>query len=424
MKALYRFACLLVVTSLFVEVRADDAATFNAADAWAEFESQFRLFYAYIERDDFEFEDVLSRKRQAAESTENAEAFRRVIDQGMRAWTDSHLSVRPADTRWNYVPSNADLIIRRKQDSFVVQDVRAGSAAAVAGVRPGWELLSVGEESALEVAREVLGHFVTEPTERQLEYAATLAANGRPVGQRSLQFRTPADKVETIDLPSPGDFSRELASLPLVSVSRVDNVAVIRVNNSLGNNDTIQAFDDAMQQAIDAPAIIVDLRGTPGGGNTEVARSILGHFVSDVRSYQVHEIPSLEREFTVPRRFIEQVKPRQPLYLDKPVVVLGGYWTGSMGEGLVIGFDAATDAHMIASDMADLLGGMIRIDLQQSSAQLWVGRESLFHVDGTPRELFEAEHALPSADMDEDGNDPAMRAALAHLRSVGLEDIE
>jgi len=161
--------------------------------------------------------------------------------------------------------------------------------------------------------------------------------------------------------------------------------------------------------------MIIDLRNTPSGGNTEVARSIIGHFVTGTRSYQIHEIPSIEREFTVPRRFIEQVKPRNPQY-PKPVVVLGGRWTGSMGEGLVIGLDAAAGAYTIASDMADLLGALSNINLEKSGARMDLGTETLFHVDGTPREDYIANMPLESADREADGSDPAMRSALEYLR--------
>ncbi len=409
-------AALLALLLAGAPASAEEA--FDAAAAWSEFESSYRLFYAYIDRDDFDVERTMEAMQQAALSTQHAEAFRQVIEQGLRAWTDAHLALYPVDTRWNVFPTSADLVIHYERDRFIVQDVRRGSTAAQAGIRPGWQLESIDGERVRDLAASVLGPFVATPTKTQWAYAATLAANGRPAGERALVFRNTVGDTVPVTLPSPRDFAIELSARPLVSITRVEGVAVLEVNNSLGNNDTIQAFDEAIQQVIDEPALIVDLRYTPSGGNTEVARSILGHFTDQTRSYQVHEVPSLEREFTVPRRFIEQVKPRQPLFIGKPVVVLGGYWTGSMGEGLVIGFDGATDAHVIASDMADLLGGMITVNLNRSSAQLSMGRESLFHVDGTPRELFEAPQTLSSADTGRNGEDAGLKAALDYLQQT------
>ncbi|MEJ7663499.1 MAG: hypothetical protein WKG07_30100 [Hymenobacter sp.] len=66
------------------------------------------------------------------------------------------------------------------------------------------------------------------------------------------------------------------------------------------------------------------MRNTPSGGNTTVARGIMGHFVRREQPYQVHVVPSEERQFGVPRRFVEYVLPLAPFYPGK-VVVLGGH---------------------------------------------------------------------------------------------------
>ena len=70
-----------------------------------------------------------------------------------------------------------------------------------------------------------------------------------------------------------------------------------------------------MRETREAAGLILDLRETPSGGNTEVGRSIIGHFVTEARSFQVHTVPSLEREFSVPRQFTEYVMPRLPCLL-------------------------------------------------------------------------------------------------------------
>jgi carboxyl-terminal processing protease len=47
--------------------------------------------------------------------------------------------------------------------------------------------------------------------------------------------------------------------------------------------------------------------------------------------------------------------PRQNIY-KKPVVVLVGNWTGSMGEGIAIGFEGIKRAKIVGTKMAGLLG--------------------------------------------------------------------
>ncbi|MEO0439663.1 MAG: hypothetical protein AAF067_02185 [Pseudomonadota bacterium] len=89
-----------------------------------------------------------------------------------------------------------------------------------------------------------------------------------------------------------------------------------------------------------------------------------------------------------------------------------------MGEGLVIGLDAAADAYTIASDMGDLLGALSNLNLEASGARIDIGTESLFHVDGTPREDYVADLPLRESDRLADGSDPAMAAALKYLEQA------
>ncbi|MEO9491230.1 MAG: hypothetical protein ABJG26_06350, partial [Marinomonas sp.] len=135
------------------------------------------------------------------------------------------------------------------------------------------------------------------------------------------------------------------------------------------------------------------------------------HFVTEAKPYQMHRIPALEREFSVPRQFVEYVMPREP-YFAGPVFVLHGKWTGSMGEGIVIGMDAASNAVSIGSDMGDLLGGLWNVDLPLSGARMDLGGEALFHVNGLPREDYVADIAIMPASTASDGSDPAIAAVL------------
>jgi len=412
----------MLAFSAFPAYAQDDQAietersVFDAAAAWMEFEQTVRLFYAYLARSDFDFETHLSNTAELAKQAANKDQFRRILHQSTYAWTDPHFIVGPfTNDDYNIVPSSSDMIIRIENAQYLVADVRDGSSADKAGIRPGWHLLSVNGLAMDEATKLPSGDLLPQPTITQREYAATLVANGRRNGTRHLTFVE--NGATPITLSNPREYAIAVSSLPPVSTTSVGNFGVIRFNNSLGNNDTIFAFDAAMAEMSETGGLIIDLRNTPSGGNTEVARSVIGHFVSETRSYQVHEVPSLEREFSVPRRFIEQVKPRAPYYDPKHIVVLGGNWTGSMGEGIVIGLDAAANAFVIASDMGDLLGGLRNVTLPISGARVDLGSEALFHVDGTPREDFIADLALPSADRDENGADPALDAALLYLSS-------
>lgn len=393
----------------------DSAETFDARQAWQEFEDQFRLFYAYAQRSHIDVDAQLARSRALALKARDRSEFRKILHQTALTFSDPHFIVgRFDETDYSIIPTGSDIATQYVGGRFYVADVRAGSAADEAGIRPGWQIVSADGIDINAAATRPYGKLLPDPTDRQRNYGATLAVSGLRNKPRSLVFEV-GGETRTISLPPSYALSKTINAGPLLEMSRKDDIGIIRINNALGNNDLIPAFDRAVQSLADTRAMIIDLRNTPSGGNTEVARSIIGHFVAETRSYQIHEIPSIEREFTVPRRFIEQVKPRNPQY-QKPVVVLAGRWTGSMGEGLVIGLDAAADAYIIASDMADLLGALSNIDLEKSGARMDLGTETLFHVNGTPREDYIADMPLDSADRDADGADPAMRSALEYLR--------
>ena len=89
----------------------------------------------------------------------------------------------------------------------------------------------------------------------------------------------------------------------------------------------------------------------------------------------------------IPRQWIEQVLPRPGKHHRGPVTVKVGRWTGSMGEGLALGFDAI-GARVEGGPMAGLRGAVYDYKLEQSGMVIKFPVERLFHVNGTPRENF------------------------------------
>lgn len=383
---------------------------FVAEAAWDEFKSTFDLFYAYRDNMDFDVDVAMNATRARAHAAKDAESFRRALSEFSYLFADPHIIIGPlASTDYNVVPTSADLRIGFENGRYQVIDVRAGAASDKAGIRPG-DVLEAVEGRNINIAVQALFEgYVTSPTARQKSHVATLLANGIRTGDRTLTFSS----RPTVSLSNTREYAKAINARPPLSISYLDDVAVIRFHNSLGNNETIKAFDAAMSKTSQASGLILDFRETPSGGNTEVARSIIGHFIKDARAYQMHRIPSLEREFTVPRQFVEYVLPRAPYRDPITVVALGSYWTGSMGEGVIIGLDGAANMHIIASDMAGLLGGLSNYNLQESGLRIDLPSESLFHINGVPRENYIADTVLRSAERDENGDDPAIRAALS-----------
>jgi len=393
-------------------------SSFDAERAWAELEYALREKYAYIERDDIDVEAQLARSKALAVVTPDAAGFRKIAHQTALTFMDPHLIIGPFTPEdYSIVMSEADLDVRFGAGRLIVADARAGWPAFDAGIRSGDEITRLGGLEPVAAAKRPFGAVLPNPTAAQLDYGATLAVNGMRGIARTLTVRS-SDGERELELPSATQFARKLPDRPQVDHRRIgpgDSVGVIRINNALGDNATIPAFDRAMEALQGVKVMVLDMRDTPSGGNTEVGRSIIGHFTDAVRPYQVHRIPAFEREFTVPREFVERVYPRAP-YFDGPVYVLHGRWTGSMGEGIVIGMDAAAPkAITVGSNMGDLLGGLWNYNLEVSGARIDLGGEALLHVDGTPREDYVADIVVTPADTDAMGQDPAIAAVLRQV---------
>ena len=147
------------------------------------------------------------------------------------------------------------------------------------------------------------------------------------------------------------------------------------------------AFDAALDSLRDTRGLIIDLRNTASGGNSSVARGILGRFVGKELPYQKHVLPAEEKETGIRRSWLELVSPRGERYRS-PVVVLVNRWTGSMGEGLAIGFDATSAGRVVGTEMARLVGATYTISLPNTGIRANVPAERLQHVNGQPREAF------------------------------------
>lgn len=174
----------------------------------------------------------------------------------------------------------------------------------------------------------------------------------------------------------------------LISSKIENNIGIIRINNSLGNNQLITEFDRVLDSLLDTKGLVIDLRNTNNGGNTYVAKGIMGRFIDKELPYQKHSyIELFDNQPRIVRSWFELVSPRGKQY-TKPVVLLVGRWTGSMGEGMAIGFDAMDRAQIVGTEMKRLAGSDFgfRFDHQNFGYSLILQR--LYHIDGTPREKY------------------------------------
>lgn len=199
-----------------------------------------------------------------------------------------------------------------------------------------------------------------------------------------------------------------------ISWRRIDpTIGYIRVEDSLGDSNTVAAFDAALAGLRDVRGLVLDLRMTPSGGDTEVAEPMLGRFIAKTSGYQRVFEPRPGRRFP-DDSWVKTLSPRGPWVVEQDLVVLVDRWTGSMGEGMAIGLDALGRAEVVGTRMAGLLGGVGTFKLPRTGVVVRFPIERLYHVNGTPREAFVPRIVVDAGAV---GGDPVLEAGLAALRA-------
>ena len=310
------------------------------------------------------------------------------------------------------VPSGSDLWAEWRGGQAIVTQVRADSDAQRAGIKPTAVIVSINGMAIADAVELRLGRTYPHTVAAARDWALRAVLAGPHNARRVLQVRE-GDTNRTAELPARDQFGTA-APTPVSHSELRPGIGYIRLNDSLGNDATVEAFDRALGALRETRALIVDLRNTPSGGNSNVARGILGRFVSRELPYQKHVLPSEERETGVRRSWLELVSPRGGFVYRRPVAVLVNHWTGSMGEGLAIGFSVTDSATVVGTSMAGLAGATYRVSLPHTGIGMNVPAERLYHVDGTPREAFRPRVVVDVVGADA-GEDPFVLAALRAL---------
>ena len=350
--------------------------------------------YAYLERFENGRMPLSDKLRAEAGQVDTQEELVRYAERALTALADHHaITGSSLADSWALVPSYSDLWV---EPDFTISAVRPGSPPALEGVSVGDRLIAVGAIPIGQAVEAFWADLGLPVTAERAGYAARVLSAGR---RNAPRYLTIAHGDASLELTLPSLYTVMRHDRAPLSVGRIYTICetncasapeppvTIRFHDSLGNQETIAAFDKAMAELRPRQHVILDLTDTASGGNTSVARAIMGWFVDKPTSYQMHTLPAEERQTGVPRQWIEQVLPRPGKHHDGPVTVRVGRWTGSMGEGLALGFDAI-GARVEGGPMAGLLGAVYDYKLEQAGMTIKFPVERLFHVDGTPREAF------------------------------------
>ena len=129
------------------------------------------------------------------------------------------------------------------------------------------------------------------------------------------------------------------------------------------------------------------------GGSTNIANPIVGHFTAKKKPFQKYKNSKTE--------FVDHIKPIDPKY-DKPLIVLVGRWTGSMGEGMASGIDGSGIGKVIGTEMQKLAGATKDYNFTYLTYKYQAPYIEVLHISGLPREKFVPKVEVICDDSNED----------------------
>ena len=366
--------------------------------------------YAYFEEKVVDWEQVGNRLRPRVTAVRDIDEFIGLLEELVEQLYDhhAHLGVNtPRSPR--LVPSGADLWAVHRSGTALITQVRASSDAERVGLRPGMEVVSIDGRSVGDAVDDRLPGALARKDSAARDWALRTLLAGRRNEPVRLEVRD-RRQLGSVEF-QPGRSVRAESALTARVMDR--RIGYVRLHDSLGQAAMVPGWDAALDMLRGTDGLILDLRDTPSGGNSTVARGLLGRLVSEVLPYQRHDLPGEERRYGVRRIWVEHVAPRGPYTYDKPVAVLVGRWTGSMGEGVAIGLDGTRRGTVFGSAMAGLRGATYSRSLQNTGIPVRVPAERLYHVDGTPREAFVPRFLIESTSS---GGDAVLEEAIQWMR--------
>ena len=403
---------LALITLLFITI----AASAQSQSAYRkDFDHLWNIVdsnYCYFNKKPIDWKKIKAIYASQADTITTRNAFVGIIEKVLNELYDHHISVGTnTDLSRRLVPTGADIWAEFENGRAIVTEVRKDFGAEKVGIAAGMEVTAVNGVPVNQALLPFLAH--TEDSEAK-NYALRLLLAGNHIIKRVITIKN-KDGVKDYYPDKDGLLLEHVKYPEMVESKIINNIGYIRVNNFLFDNSIIPKFDSVLNKLLHTKALIIDMRETPSGGNTSVAKAILGRFINVEHFYQKHEYYAEEKETGIKRRWEEIVSPRGITY-TKPLVILANHWTGSIAEGITIGFDGMKRATVIGTTMARLNGSVESFRMPNTKIGFNIPTERLYHVSGLPRELFK-----PAIEVDvtkqRPGVDVILNRAVAFLNN-------
>ena len=369
-------------------------------------------------------------------SAKSADQAREILDELLAELGQSHFGIIPAETYAKIEqeanrggPGFSGVNIRWVEENFVVTSVAEQSPAALAGIRPGWVLLSATDNAGKRVTSEELIARLrsAEPHSlMRLETSLSLAGNALTTGsigdKLRLEFATPDRETcaKTLVLVKGPGKPAKLGNLPTTHVvfaaKQLDGqIGYIKFNAFLDAPRLIREFQQVIKDPASSQGLIIDLRGNMGG-LLLLTMGMGGWFVESPVSLGTVKMKNAPLEL--------RLNPRKPRYAA-PVAVLIDECSISAAEVMAGGLQDLGVAKVFGSRSAGLVlpSTVVRLPSGDGFQYALAGYESGLGV-ALEENGVSPDHPVPlSRDSLVSGADPTLAAALDWLRLTAYKPL-
>jgi C-terminal processing protease CtpA/Prc len=343
--------------------------------------------YAYFDKQKTNWDNVKSIYQPYIDTCSSRNSFIQLLEKTLNELYNGHNFLNTNTDQSNrLIPTGSDLKVIYKNGDFVIDEIRENFNSDLCGLKKGMQIISFNGLPINEAIKPLLPKSTLKYNTTIFEYAANMLLAG--THKKSRKITTSLNGILKDYYPDNIANKTESNYTSVIEWKKLENnIGYIKINNSLGNDDLIKFFDLTLDSLFNTNGLILDLRETPSGGTSIIARAIMGRFINKELPYQKHLYIAEERETGIKRTALELVSPRQKIY-TKQLVLLVGNWTSSMGEGIAIGFDAMQRATIIGTKMAGLLGEIFTFETPEMKIPFSFPCVQLQTVKGQPREDY------------------------------------